>query len=282
MGCHGTPGIRYFKKDDKMIRRTTTVGVLFLLLLFLLPGVASSQNFRNIASLGFDYYEDQSTKLNLVNVFLAPLGEQALLEARLEREDETKPSVSRTLIALGPIFTWPSGLYTISRYGIGFEQDNDDSFFHELNLEANYEQPGYYYGGGIRSRYFQGDQSWFMIPSLGGKLYLDGGFGILGKYFFGVNSDEVISHSLWLEGDYAITPTVTVNLGATAGREGGDPVEYSDAGEALDVVWSYTVLSGARFSLSETAALKYHLEYLGSSVEPRNGVRNLLLLDVNF
>lgn len=264
-----------------MVRRFATRSLLLLLLL-VLPTSAFAQAYRNIASLGFDYYEDQSTKLNVVNVFLAPLSDRASLEARLEREDETKPSVSRTLIALGPIFTWPSGLYTISRYGIGFEKENEDSIFHELNLEANYERPGYYYGGGVRGRYFQADQSWFVIPSLGGKLYLDGGFGVLGKYFFGVNSDDVISHSLWLEGDYAVTPTVTLNLGATAGREGGDPVEYSDTGEALDVIWNYTVLTGARFTLSPGAALKYHLEYLGSSAEPRNGVRNLLLLDVNF
>jgi len=245
--------------------------VVLIMAVFLLgTSAAAAQDFRNIASFQADAYFNGEFETTLNEVFLANLTSLMTLETKIEQR--TRSDNSSTFAYLGPIFTWTPNFYTISRYGIGYH--TDDGFGHEFEIDANYESRELHVGGGARARMYPDEDIWFVIPSVGGKIFPGDRVGILAKYFFSYNHKDETSHALWSEADYALTDVVTVKLGGT-GEIGDDPRDPDTA------KISYTVLTGASFKASDTVNLRYHLEYLGR-VDYEDGIRNLILVDWRF
>jgi hypothetical protein len=232
--------------------------------------LAPAQDFRNIASFQADAYFDGRFEMTLDEVFLARLTDLVTLETKIEQRSGTGDGL--TFLYLGPILTWTPRFYTISRYGIGYRTDG--VIGHEVAVDANYESSELLLGGGIRGRAFPADDFWYVIPSIGGKVFPGDRFGLLGKYFFSYNSDGDISNAIWSEADYAVTDRVTIKLGGTA--EVGEDPGRSDRAEI-----SYSVLTGTTFKASDSVNLRYHLEYLGR-VSHQDGIRNLILVDWRF
>ncbi|MGM0675681.1 MAG: hypothetical protein ACQETQ_13390 [Spirochaetota bacterium] len=250
--------------------RRTLVLTAAVFLLTISP--VTAQDFRNIASFEADAYFDGEFETTLNEVFLANLTSLVTLETKIEQQ--TRSDNSSTFVFLGPIFTWTPNFYTISRYGIGYHTDNN--FGHEFEIDANYESQELHVGGGIRARTYPDEDIWFIIPSLGGKIFPGERMGIRAKYFFSYNDQDQTSHALWSEADYAVTDVVTVKLGGS-GEIGDDPIDPDTA------KISYTVLTGASFKASDTVNLRYHLEYLGRVGENYDdGIRNLILVDWRF
>jgi hypothetical protein len=254
------------------MNRNTTRRILLLATALLVIGAmgAPAQDFRNIASFQVDTYFDGEFETTLDEVFLARLTDLVTLETKIEQRSGSGNGL--TFLYLGPIFTWAPGFYTISRYGIGYRSDG--VLGHEVELQANYESPDFFVGGGVRGRAFPDDDVWYVIPSLGGKIFPAQGWGLFGKYFFSYNSSDQVSHAFWSEVDYAVADRVTLKVGGTT-EIGEDPID-PDSAEV-----SYSVLSGATFRASDTVNIRYHLEYLGR-VDYADGLRNLILVDWRF
>lgn len=262
--------VRY-RNGSRMCSRTRVSRTMAIALL--LAGIAvgaSAQDFRNIASFSFDYNFDNTYEATLENVFLAPLTERTTLEANAQQISASNRSL--TMFSLGPVFTFPPNVYTISLYGLGI--DGDGNFVHEIDLQANYETASYRVGLGARGRYLTEEDDYYVVPSLSGSLRLPAGFGLRGTYFFSWNSDDEISNALWLEGNYQISELLGVKLGGTVDvgddpRPGGGNRTNSSA------------ITGATFSLSDSVNLRYHFEYYirGSSA---NGIKNLVVVDWRF
>lgn len=247
-----------------------TVLIAAALMVIAATGAAGQQDFRNIASFEADIYFDGSFETKLNEVFLARLTDLLTLETRIEQQNGSGEGL--TFLYLGPIFTWTPNFYTISRYGIGYRTDG--VIGHEVDIEANYESADFFVGGGVRARALPADDVWYVIPSLGGKVFPGDRFGVMAKYFFSYNNDEEISNALWSEVDYAVSDTVTVKLGGT-GEIGEDPYRPDQP----DISWS--ALTGATFRASPTVNIRYHLEYLGR-INYEDGIRNLILVDWRF
>jgi hypothetical protein len=241
-----------------------------MVFLAIASGLASAQDFRNIASFQADAYFDGRFETTLNEVFLARLTDLLTLETKIEQRSGSGNGL--TFAYLGPIFTWTPSFYTISRYGIGYRTDG--VIGHEGDIQLNYESPELMLSAGTRARIFPDDDFWYVIPSVGGKVFPGDRFGILAKYFFSYNSNDEISNAIWSEVDYALTDRVTVKLGGT-GELGEDPIEPDKA------KISYSVLTGASFKATDTVNLRYHLEYL-ARVNYQDGIRNLILVDWRF
>jgi hypothetical protein len=239
-------------------------------LLVIAAAGASAQDFRNIASFEADVYFDGEFDTTLNEVFLARLTDLMTLETKIEQRSGSGEGT--TFLYLGPIFTWTPNFYTISRYGIGYRTDG--VIGHEVEVQANYETAEFLLGGGVRGRAFPKEDQWYVIPSLGGKVYFGDGWGVRLNYYFSYNDLDEIANAAWTEVDYAVTDRVTVKLGGT-GEIGENAYQPNEA------EISYSVLTGATFKASPTVNIRYHLEYLGR-VNYDDGIRNLILVDWRF
>lgn len=90
----------------------------------------------------------------------------------------------------------------------------------------------------------------------------------------GFNNDGDISNSIWMEGDYAVNPVVTVKLGGSA--ELGDDVELPDGSDL-----TYNLISGIRVAFTDSVSARYQLDYIGRE-DQDDGVRSFFFVDWRF
>lgn len=239
------------------------------------PQRAEAQSFRNIASFSIETYFDSAFASRIENVFIAPLPPERLqLQVKVSNQTDTLFDNTRSLTMLhtGPIVLFTPELYGIAAYGAGFRDSG--SLVHELDLQLHYETPDYRIGGGVRGHIEPDEDVAYVVPTVGGRVQLPRGFGVTAAYFVGINNSGDVNNSFWLEGDYAVTPVVTVKLGASA--ELGDNVGWPDGSDL-----TYNLLSGVRLTLSEQVSLRYQLDYIGRADES-DGIRNFVYIDWRF
>ncbi len=238
-------------------------------------GSLLAADFRNIASFSVENNFDGSFETRLENVFLAPLvPERALLQVKLRNEVGNRFGEARslTMAHLGPVLLLSPSLYSIISYGAGFRESG--SLVHEGDLQLHYETVRYRLGGGFRGRLEPSDDVSYVVGSLGGRIAFPRGFGVQATWYTGLDNDGDLSHSTWVEGDYAVSDAVAVKLGGTVDL--GDGAGWADGSDT-----TYSLITGAAFRPSEVVTFRYQFDFI-IRPDADNGVRNLLLVDWRF
>lgn len=260
-----------------MKRNLIVLGVILVLV-----GGVSAQAFRNIAGFSVDSYFDGGGYISRIeNVFIAPLVEDRLqLQAKVMNQVDNQKfdgvdvePRSLTMFHLGPIVLFSPHLYGLYTYGVGFRGESE-TIVHAGDAQLHYETAEFRVGGGVRGQLEPQNDVAYLVGSLGGRVQLPRGIGVFASYYVGFNNDSELSHALWSESDYAVTPRITVKLGGSI--ELGDDVAWPDGSDT-----TYSVISGAGFSFSEEVSARYQLDYIGRADRP-DGIRNLVFVDWRF
>ncbi len=277
--------------------------VLVLVLTAVIASFGVAQiGIRNISSASADIYfnDDEAAVVNggrveklaldLNQVLLFRITDWLSGEVKIQRQDE-EPFASaapdgwhETTISLAPIFIVTRYNYIIVRYGLGIgtgyerpaggivDTSSARGLSHDLTVDANYETARIFANLTLRGSIYPDLDYWFVLPATGFKYLFPAGFSLGGKYFFSYNSNEIMSHAFLGELEYAVTSAIRIKAGGSGSVTPSAPV---------DSRWSYTVLAGADFRVTETLALRYQTEFLGRQ-NAGPGIRNVLVLDARF
>ncbi|GEM_PF-6777374 len=258
-----------------MISKRVIVWLLLPALGFGIAPSASAQDFRNISSFSLDTYFDNTFETRMETVFLAPLpSDRLLLQLKASNQvgNQLGDATSLTMVHFGPVILFSPAVYGIITYGAGFREDG--TVVHEGDIQLHYESEAFRVGGGARARIEPDDDVAYVIPTIGGKVFLPRGFGVQANWYVGIDNEGEVNHSVWVEVDYAVTPVVTPKLGASV--ELGENPARPDGSEL-----TYNLISGVGFQLTESVSARYQLEYIGRA-DRDDGIRNFVYVDWRF
>jgi hypothetical protein len=248
-------------------------------LVFLLCASPSlrADGFRSITTVTGDYYfpngsTAQSYYVETDEVLLARLIPALSLEAKVTRNDY--PGGPQHIFYLGPVVSFTDTIYLVTVYGLGL--DGQSNLFHEVDAGFNWETDTSAAFVNFKGDYFTLDGSWYVLPSIGGKLHLLPALGLFGEYFMSyANTVPHITGSFWGQADYALSPVVTLL--------GGFTVSFSqDLG--------YSFIAGTNITITPDIVLKYTFSFLSNVVQyltqpsptATYGIENLVSLDWKF
>jgi hypothetical protein len=251
-------------------------GCAFLLLLCV-SSPAGADGFRSITTVTADYYfpsgsTASSYYVETDEVLLARLIPALTLEAKVTRNDY--PGGPQHIFYLGPVISFTDTIYAVAVYGLGL--DGQSNVFHEVDASFNWETDTSAAFFEFKGDYFAVDGTWYVLPSIGGRLHLLPALGLFGEYFMSyANTVPHITGSFWGEADYALGPVVTIR--------GGFTVSFSQ-----DLGWS--LIAGTDIAITPDIVLKYKASFLSNVIEyltapspsTTYGVENLVSLDWKF
>jgi len=267
-----------------MKRRRTCGGTGFLvtaagclLTLFLMPTPdAAAEGLRSITTVTADYYFPSSTSnesyyVETDEVLLARLLPALTLEAKVTRNDF--PGGPQHLFYLGPVVNFTDTIYAVAVYGLGL--DAQTNLIHEVDVGFNWETDTSAAFIEFKGDYFTANASWYVLPSLGGRLHLLPPLGLFGEYFMSWDSSHQITGAFWGETDYTLSPVVTLR--------GGFTVSFSRN-------LGYSFIAGTDISITQDIVVKYKFSFLSNVVEyltaptptTSYGIENLVSLDWKF
>ena len=232
-------------------------------------GTAAAEDLRNIASVTFVSYFDESYRLESTDTFLARLSPGFTILVRVSRNDT--PGYWQHVFTLGPVVNFSDRLYAELSYGLGIDSAGD--FTHEAETNLNYETETTWAGAGVRAVFFPASGYFYFLPSFSGKFHPIPALGLFGKAFISIDSATVVTNSFWGEADYAFSSRISANLGFTLSR--------ADA-------FGFSLIGGVKVSFTPKVSLQYSLQYLSDTVtylsapQPRSGISNGLILDWKF
>ncbi len=267
-----------------MRRKKPSPGAVFLIgtiacsfaLFFMHVQPAAADGFRSITTVTGDYYfpygsTAQSYYVETDEVFLARLIPALTLEAKVTRNDF--PGGPQHIFYLGPVVSFTDTIYAVAVYGFGF--DPTGNLIHEVDAGFNWETDTSAAFVNLKADYFTEGATWYVLPSIGGRLHLLPPFGLFGEYFMSWDSSHMITGSFWGEADYTLGAVVTVR--------GGFTVSFSRN-------LGYSLIGGVDVNITQDIVLKYKASFLSNVVEyltvpsptTSYGVENLLSLDWKF
>ena len=237
---------------------------------------AAADGFRSITTVTGDYYfptstASQSYYLETDEVLLARIIPALTVEAKVTRNDF--PGGPQHIFFLGPVVSFAETIYLVAVYGLGL--DAQSKLIHEVDADFNWETDTSAAFVSFKGDYFTSADSWYVLPSIGGKLHLLPPLGLFGEFFMSWDNNHQITGAFWGEGDYQLGPIVDILAGFT--------VSFSrDLG--------YSLLAGVNISITEDIVLKYKFSFLSNVVEYQTavvpttnyGIENLLSLDWKF
>jgi hypothetical protein len=242
------------------------------LLILAVCGSGAAEGFRNIASVTAETYFNGDWRIETTDVFLARIVPALTAVTRLTRVDSE--GWNQHLFYLGPVVSFTDTLYLEAVYGLGIDSDDSDGrFSHELDVNFNYETDTTATSLGLKANWFPGSGYSYYIPSISGKFHPLPALGLFGKFFLSIDSDAVLTESFWGQADYRFSPLFGARAGFTVSR--------ADA-------FGYSLLAGLDFFFRSGLSLKYSFQYLSDSIEPlsslqpRSGISNALILDARF
>ena len=266
------------KSRERGCVRYLAAGAGCALLLLLCAGpLAGADGFRSITTVTGDYYfpngsTAQSYYIETDEVLLARIIPALTLEAKVTRNDF--PNGPQHIFYLGPVISFTDTIYAVAVYGLGL--DGQSNLFHEVDADFNWETDTSAAFVQFKGDYFTLDGSWYVLPSIGGKLHLLPALGLFGEYFMSyANTVPHITGSFWGEADYALGPVVTLL--------GGFTVSFSQN-------LGYSLIAGTNITITPDIVLKYKFSFLSNVVEyltqasptTSYGIENLVSLDWKF
>ncbi|HUI71912.1 MAG TPA: hypothetical protein VL354_15440 [Spirochaetia bacterium] len=237
---------------------------------------ATADGFRSITTVTADYYFPTSTTnetyyVETDEVFLAKIIPSLSLEAKVTRNDF--PGGPQHLFYVGPVVSFTDTIYAVAIYGLGF--DAQTNLIHEVDADFNWETDTSAAFVQFKGDYFTVDASWYILPSVGGKIHLIPPLGLFGEYFLSWDSAHMITGSFWGEADYTLNPIVAVR--------GGFTVSFSRN-------LGYSIIAGTDITITPDIVVKYKFSFLSNVVEyltapsptTSYGIENLISLDWQF
>jgi hypothetical protein len=258
------------KQQDRKRGIRGAAGYILLLMFFLFCAFpAGADGFRNITSLTFSYYFDDTFRVDSLDVFLFRIVPGFSLKTEVARVDA--PDWFSHVFSIGPVINLTKTFYLDAVYGLGINHEGE--FSHKFDASFTQETETLVVSFGARGLFFPHSGYYYYLPSMNGAIFPVDTIRIFCKIFFSWDSEDVISGSVWGELGYTFTPLFTAHAGFT--------VSYTDG-------FGYSAIGGCLFNFTDTIKLKYFFQYLGSIIEyldrpeEKNGIANGFILDVRF
>ena len=230
--------------------------------------------FRNISSIGFDYYSDKRYGLVWEDVFLTPLPSGFYLITAAEGTNASFSDVTGG--RLGLAFDLPGAFYGEGSYT--FEYDwRKESILHTALVSTTYESGPAMASMSITGEFTASSAGGIVSPSL--RYSLVPGFVIGGTVFAAfhhyVPAENYFNFAVLGMGEYALAPTILVSFGGT----------FSTVYEPENQFEKWSVLGGITVKPLKTISLKSQVEYTNAKsaeVNPHEMVSMLLVVDIKF
>lgn len=242
---------------------------VFIIVLSAFP--ALPDGFRNITSIIFSYYFDETYRLDSQDVLLIRLVPRFTLKTGYARVDA--PARSSNTFSLGPVINFTKTFYMDAVYGFGFDSGGDLSHMFDANLTQEAETLVVSFG--TRGVFFPSpdDYYYYFLPSISGAIYPVDQVRLFCKLFFSWDSEDVISGSVWGEIAYTFTSLFTVHTGFT--------LSYNEG-------LGYSGIVGCKLTFHENFSVKYFFQYLDNILkyydvpDKKTGIVNGIIVDWRF
>ncbi|PKL07784.1 MAG: hypothetical protein CVV51_12325 [Spirochaetae bacterium HGW-Spirochaetae-7] len=238
-------------------------------------GTAFGQGqFRNISSVGFDYYSDKRYGLVWEDVFLTPLPSGFYLITAATGTNASFSDVTGG--RLGLAFDLPGAFYGEGSYALEYDW-RTEGLLHTTLLSATYES-----GPAMASMSFTGE---FTDSSAGGIVSPALRYSIVPGFTLGTTVFVAFHHYVPVENffnfallgtaEYALAPEILFSLGGT----------FSTVYEPENQFEKWSVLGGVTVRPWNTVSLKSQVEYtnaMSAKVNPHEIVSLVLVVDIKF
>ncbi|MBN2533464.1 MAG: hypothetical protein JXB88_11250 [Spirochaetales bacterium] len=227
------------------------------------------EGFRNIASLTFSYYFNETYRFDTLDVLLIRI--IPILSVKIEANRIDATDWYTHVFSLGPVINFTETFYMDAVYGLGI--DSQGQFSHKFDANLTQETETLEITFGARGLFFPSSGYHYYLPSMSGAIYPVDQLRLFCKIFFSWDSEDVITGSVWGEAAYSFTSLFMAHAGFT--------ISYTDG-------FGYSVIGGCKFTFSEAFTLKYFIQYLGDIIEyldtpvERNGIANGIIADIRF
>jgi hypothetical protein len=245
------------------------VSVFIFLFLFIALTPALADRFRSITSGIFNYYFDETFRLDSEEVFLVRILPKFSMKAEVGRADLPDGRYSHSF-GLGPIINVTDNFYMDSVYALTINSNKE--FAHKIDINFTQETDESVISFGVRYHLYLAND-YYYLPSISGAITPLPQLRLFSKLFFSWDQDEKVSGSLWSEARWSFTPLFAAQAGFT--------ISYTDA-------FGYSIITGFTFSFTRKISLKYFFQYLSNTVvygdapEEKNGIGNGLIFDIRF
>lgn len=262
---------------DYTVAMKPKIAITILALLFAAkaaePAFGQGQ-FRNISSVGFDYYSDQRYGIVWENVFLTPLPSDFYL---ITAATGTNASFSDiTGARLGLAFDLPEAFYGEGSYAIEYDWGLQ-SLLHSAVLSATYESGPAMASLSITGEFNDSSMGGIVSPSLRYSIVPEFTLGttVFAAFHHYVPDENYFNFALLGTGEYALAPGILFSLGGT----------FSTVYEPENQFEKWSILGGIAVKPWETVSLKSQVEYtnaMSAKVNPHEIMSLLLVVDIKF
>jgi hypothetical protein len=258
------------RKENRILYTTWKVYVLTVFLLFILITPVCAQRFRSITSTIFNYYFDETYRIDSLEVFLVKILPAFSIKTEAGRIDQNDNRYAHTF-GLGPIINITPNFYMDAGYAL--TMNSDDEFSHKIDINFTQETEESIISFGFRVHYFNVNIYYYYLPSISGAITPLPQLRIFSKLFFSWDRYEEVSGSLWSEVSWAFTSLFSANAGFT--------ISYTEG-------FGYSIISGCKFDFTKKISLKYFFQYLSDTVvynetpQKKTGIGNGLIFDIRF